>query len=69
MATQTKGSSSEHSQQPSNDAGGVVAFPDAVAVRAYDFSKYVAASPVATATPGCALNKNYTAHAGHSNPG
>jgi hypothetical protein len=36
MATQTKGSSSEHSRQPSNDVGGVVASPDTVAVRAYE---------------------------------
>ena len=35
MATQTKGSSSEHSRQPSNDVVGV-ATPDAVAVRAYE---------------------------------
>ena len=35
MATQTKGSSSEHSRQPSNDVVGV-ASSDAVAVRAYE---------------------------------
>ena len=35
MATQTKGSSSVHSRQPSTDVVGV-ASPDAVAVRAYE---------------------------------
>ena len=35
MATQIKGSSSEHSRQQSNDVVGV-APPDAVAVRAYE---------------------------------
>ena len=35
MATQTKGSSSEHSRQASKDVVGV-ASPDAVAVRAYE---------------------------------
>jgi hypothetical protein len=31
-------------------------------------SKHVAASPDATSMTGCALNKNYRAHAGNSNP-
>ena len=67
MATQTKGSSSEHPRQPSNDVVGA-ASPDAVASEPTNSSKHVAASPDATSMTGCALNKNYRAHAGNSNP-